>query len=184
MSQENVETVPGQTDRDLLDQLQVRMPGLSGPVLAGVRRMPRGSQLRRRLVNWSAKRGFAAMNRSDVDLVVLFYEPGAEVWMRGMTGVGIRDRYIGHQGIRELYADLDGAWSDWSYAIRAVVDCTDRVAVRADFLGRGRSSGAETTLDDVGMVVELSTRGKVARQEWFVESGGWREALEAVGLSE
>jgi ketosteroid isomerase-like protein len=178
MSREN------KTDRDLLDQVQARMPALSGLLLLGVRRMRQDSQLRRRLVNWSVKRGFAAMNRSDVDLVVLFYEPDAEVRMSGMAGVGISDRYVGHEGIRELYADLDAAFSDWSYAIRAVADLVDRLAVRADFLGYGRSSGAETTLNDVGMLLELSAGGKVARQDWFVESGGWHQALDAVGLSE
>ena len=61
-----------------------------------------GSRLRKRLVNWSVKRGFAAMNRSYVDVVVLFYEPDAEVRMRGMGGVGIRNGYLGHEGVREL----------------------------------------------------------------------------------
>jgi ketosteroid isomerase-like protein len=184
MSQERAMSPQGAPDRDMLDQLQVWMPGLLGLIAAGVFRARLGSQLRRRLVNWSVKRGFAAMNRSDVGVVVLFYEPDAEVWMRGMAGVGIRDSYLGHEGIRELYADLDAAFSDWSYAIRAVVDLDDRVAVRADFLGRGRGSGAATTLKDVGTIVNFSARRKVARQDWFVESGGWRQALEAVGLSE
>ena len=72
----------------MLDQLQLRVPGLSAGLLgAGVFRVRLGSRLRKRLVNWSVKRGFAAMNRSDVDVVVLFYEPDAEVRMRGMGGV-------------------------------------------------------------------------------------------------
>jgi hypothetical protein len=45
------------------------------------------------MVNWSLKRAFAAMNRSDVDLVVPLYEPDAVVFVRGMSGVGIRDHY-------------------------------------------------------------------------------------------
>ena len=168
----------------MLDKLQLRVPGLSGLLGAGVFRVRLGSRLRKRLVNWSVKRGFAAMNRSDVDVVVLFYEPDAEVRMRGMGGVGIRDDYLGHQGVRELYADLDEAYGEWSYTIREVVDLAEWVAIRADFVGRGRSSGAETTLNGVGTIVKPSARGKIARQDWFVESGGWRDALEAVGLSD
>ena len=29
----------------------------------------------------------------------------------------------------------------------------------------------------------LSSRGKIARQEWFVQPNGWQQVLEAVGLS-
>jgi len=83
-----------------------------------------------------------------------------------------------------VYADIDGVFGEWSFAIRGVVDRGDRLAVRADFVAHGRSSGVETTLKDVGMLVEYSPRGKIARQDWFVESGGWRRAFEAAGLSE
>lgn len=170
-------------DRDLLDRLQARVPALSGVLLAGVRRMPPNSRLRTRVVKWSVGRGFAAMNRSDVDLVVLFYEPDAVVFVRGMSGVGIRDHYLGHEGIRELYADIDDAYGDWAWSIRDVVDAGDRLAVRTDFVAHGRTSGAETTLTDAGTVVTLSPGGKAVRQEWFVENGGWREAMDAMGIA-
>jgi SnoaL-like domain len=183
MPRENVE-VGGQHDRDLLDQLQARLPGLSGILLAGLRRTHPSSNLRKRMLSWTVKRGFGAMNRSDVDLVVMSYEPDADIRMSGMGGVGIRERYVGHQGIRELYADLDEAFGDWAFRVREVIDLADRLAVRADFLGHGRGSGAETTLIDVGTLFTVSVRGMVARQDWFVESGGWCEALEAAGLEE
>jgi ketosteroid isomerase-like protein len=169
------------TDRDVLDRLQVRVPALSGALLAGLRRVPPESRLRTRLVKWSARRAFAAMNRSDVDLVVQYYEPDAVVFVRGMAGVGVRDRYVGHEGIRELYADIDDAYRDWAWTIRAVIDAGDRLALRTDFVGRGRSSGVETTLTDAATLVSYSPRGKALRQEWFVENGGWREALDAMG---
>ena len=183
MSQENVET-RRQADRDWLDRLQMRGPALSDMLLAAIRRTNPGSDIRRRMVTWAVGRGFEAMRRSDVDLVVMFYEPDAEVRMNGAGGVGISERYNGHEGIRELYADLDDAWGDWAYEVRAIIDGPDQVAVRADFLGRGRSSGAEVTLKDVGTLVGFSNRGKVARQDWFVDSGGWHQALEAAGLRE
>ena len=120
------------------------------------------------------------MNRSDVELVVSFFEPDAEVYMRGMEGVGIAARYDGHDGIRALYSDLDEAWDDWSYAIREIVDRGDRLVARADFVGRGRTSGAQITLSSVGTIIEVSPRGKVARQTWIVEPDGWSEALGAL----
>ena len=124
------------------------------------------------------------MARSDVEVVVLSYEPDAEVWMRSMSGVGMSDCYHGHEGIRALFTDLDDAFNDWWWAIRAIADGGDRFAVRADFVGYGRSSGVKTAVNDGGTALKLSDRGRVVWQEWFAEQGGWTKALEAVGLSE
>ena len=132
----------------------------------------------------SIRRGFAAMARSDLDLVLQGYEPDVEVWMRGMSGVGIGGCYLGHEGVRALYADVDDAFEEWSWTIRALVDGGDRLAIRADFLGVGRGSGVSTTLIDSGTTMKLSARGAVSRQEWFVEQNGWRKALEVAGLSD
>ena len=196
MSQENVE-VRRQPDRDRLEQLQARLPGLSGMLLAGAsayaprlgypeedgqmgraarvrgdepkRRGPGGDLLG---ISVSRKLGGAAD----------FYEPDAVIWMHGMGGVGIGEHYRGHEGIRELYADLDDAWGDWAYQVREVVDLADHVAVRADFLGHGRSSG-EDALDGVECCHSLGSRQgrstrNVGRVRWL------RKALEAAGPSE
>ena len=100
-----------------------------------------------------------------------------------MEGVGIRRRYLGDEGIRELYAELDSVFSDWSYTIRAVVDLADRVAVEPTSPA-GVEAAEETALNDVGMLAKLSARGKVVEQNWYVESGGSAQALAAVGLPE
>jgi hypothetical protein len=171
-------------DRDVLDRLLVRVPVLAGSMAGGVRRIPPGSPLRSRLVNLQIKRAFAAMARSDVEVLLLSYEPDVEVWMKSMSGVGISDCYRGHEGIRALYADLDDAFSDWRWTIRAVADGGDRIAVRADFVGFGRTSGVRTSIEDGGTAVKLSARGRAVWQEWFVEQDGWKRALEAVGLRE
>ncbi len=168
----------------MLDRLLVRLPALMGLAAGGLRHMPPGSPLRRRLIHLQVRRAFAAMARSDVELVVLSYEPDAEVWMRSMSGVGISDSYRGHERIRTLYADLDEAFADWWWTIRGVVDGGDRMALRGDFVGYGRSSGVKTTLSDGGAAVKLSARGLVLWQEWFAEQGGWKKALEAAGLKD
>ena len=56
--------------------------------------------------------------------------------------------------------------------------------MRGDFVGYGRGSGVKTELTSGGTAMELSSRGKIARQEWFVEQNGWQRTLEAAGLSE
>ena len=184
MPQEPATARPGMPDRDLLDQLLVRFPALAGAIAGGAVRLRPGSSLRRRLVNLQAQRVFAAMARSDVEVVVLSYDPDAEVWMRSMSGVGISNSYRGHDGIRALYADLDEAFDGWWWTIRSVVDGGDRIAVRTDFVGHGRGSGAQTTVGDGGTAIRLSERGQVTWQEWFAQPGGWTKALEAVGLRE
>lgn len=184
MSQELAKAPAGTPERDLLDRLVVRVPALAGLIAGAVLRVKPGSSVRSRLINLQVRRAFAAMARSDVDVVALSYDPNTEVWMRSMFGVGISDCYYGHQGIRALYTDLDEAFNEWSWTIRHVVDGGDCIAVRADFVGYGRGSGAETTVVNGGTAVRLSHRGQVIWQEWFAEQNGWTKALEAVGLSE
>jgi ketosteroid isomerase-like protein len=184
MSQEPATAQQGAPDRDLLDWLLVRMPPVASLIGAGLNRTRPGSSLRRRLINLLVQRGFAAMARSDIEVVLLLYEPEVELWMRSMARVGVRDSYRGHEGVRALYADLDDAFGDWRWTIRAVVDLGDRLAVQADFVGHGRSSGVETTLKNGGTAVRLSHQGRIVWQEWFVENDGWTKALEAAGLSE
>ena len=170
--------------RDLLDRLAIRAPGVADSMRQGVMRLEPGSPVRRRLLNSMVKRGFAAMARSDVELLLPSYAPDAEVWMRSMAGVGISDCYHGHAGIRTLYADLDDAFEDWWWTVRGIVDGGDRIAIRADFVGYGRGSGAHTTVNDGATAVRFSQGGLVTWQEWFAEQNGWKKALEAVGLSE
>jgi hypothetical protein len=76
-----------------------------------------------------------------------------------------------------LYADIDDAFADWAWAIKAVVDGGDRIAVRTDFVGYGRRSGVKTDVRDGGTVVVFSERGLVARQHWYVEQDGWKAAF-------
>ena len=170
--------------RDALDMLLVRCPRLVDWTGTALSRMRPGSALRRRLMSLSIKRGFDAMAHSDLELVLQRYDPDVEVWMRGMSGVGIGGCYRGHEGVRALYGDVDEAFEEWRWDIRSIVDGGDRLAIRADFFGVGRGSGVETTVKDAGTAFRLSARGAATWQEWFVEQNGWQEALDAAGLSE
>jgi ketosteroid isomerase-like protein len=170
--------------RDLLDWLVLRVPVLGTAITTGTVRLKLGSTLRRRLIYAAVSRGFRAMGRSDVDLNVLSYEPDAEVWMHGMDGVGVGGCFRGRAGVRALYGEIDDAFERWSWTIDRLVDGGDRIAVRGDFVGYGRGSGVKTELTSGGTAMELSSRGKIARQEWMVEQDAWQRVLEAVGLRE
>ena len=130
------------------------------------------------------KRGFRAMGRSDVDVNVLLYAPDTVVWMHGMDGVGVGGCFRGREGVRALYREIDEGFERWSWTIDRLVDGGDRVAVRGDFVGYGRGSGAKTVLTSGGTLMELSSRGKIVRQEWMVEQDSWQQVLEAGGLRE
>ena len=49
------------------------------------------------------------MARSDMDVNVLLYEPGTEVWMHGMDSVGVGGCFRGREGVRALYREIDDA---------------------------------------------------------------------------
>jgi hypothetical protein len=125
----------------------------------------------------------AASNRGDLKVMLLNYEPGAEVWFRGFVEVGVDDLYHGHE-IRAVNLEMDQAFADWSLSIREIADGGDRIAIRTDFVANGRSSGVRVDLKDAGTAIKFSARGLIVWQEWFAEQGGWSKALEAVGLSE
>jgi ketosteroid isomerase-like protein len=167
--------------RDLLDSLLLRAPAVGTAISTATVRLKPGSPLRRRLINTQLKRGFRSMARSDMDVNVLVYEPDTEVWMHGMDGVGVGGCFRGRDGLRALYGEIDEAFESWSWTIDRVVDAGDRIAVRGDFLAYGRGSGAKTELTSGGTLMELSARGKIARQEWFVEQNGWQRVLAAMG---
>ena len=173
-----------QAKRDLVDQLLLRAPAVGTAISTGTVRLKLGSPLRRRLIYAQLKRGFAAMARSDLDVNLLVYEPDTELWMHGMDGVGVGGCFRGREGVRALYGEIDDAFERWSWTIDRLVDADGRVAVRGDFVGFGRGSGVKTEVTSGGTVMGLSSRGKITRQEWFVEQNGWQRVLKAAGLSE
>lgn len=168
------------TERPLQDRLMIRAPVLARLGAAAGTRLAPGSGLRKRLIGWGFANAFAAVNRSDVEAVLVGYEPDAEVWTSGMEATGLRDCYRGHDGIREMFAELDAVFSEWGWTVHDLVDRGDRFAARIDFVTRGRSSGVETTVNDAGSAYRLSKRGLVARQDFFMESDGWRQAQDVL----
>ena len=165
--------------RGPLDHLIVRVPAVSRSISRGVRRAPPGSALRRRLIQALVKRTFEAMARSDVDAMLLSYEPDAEIEMNGMGAVGLGGRYHGHDGIRAVTADVDGVFAEWRWEVRELADYGDAVAIRADLIAHGRTSGAPITVRDGATAVRLSQRGLVEWQGWYVDENSWRDAREA-----
>ena len=59
-----------------------------------------------------------------------------------------------------------------------VIDLGDRVLVRVQFTGTGRTSGAALTHTS-GWLFQLSPRGRIAVHDFYWE---WQDALEAAGV--
>ncbi len=171
----------GEAGRSTLDRVAMRVPARIFNLL-GTRyaRLRPGSRLRARLSRLAFANAFAAVNRSDVEAVLVAYEPDAEVWTSGMEATGLRDCYRGHDGIREMFGELDDVFSSWTWEVDDVVDLGDQAAVRINFTTRGRASGLETLVKDAGSAYRFSPQGKVARQDFFMDRGGWQQALDAV----
>ena len=71
----------------------------------------------------------------------LAYEPDAEVWVSGLELVVKKDCYRGHQEYRDLFLEVDDAWSDWWWAVEVLVADERTVVAQLDLTDAGESAG-------------------------------------------
>jgi hypothetical protein len=140
-----------------------------------VARLPPGSLLRRRVLKRLLARGFEGPARDDYEFDLLLYEPYVEIHVHGQVAraLGTAECYHGHQGFLDLWRDYKQDMDDLRVEPKQIIDLGDRFAIRADLVGRGRSSGVVTT-QTLGFIYYWSGRGRVARQDIYWT---WDEAL-------
>jgi len=64
-----------------------------------------------------------------------------EIEFDSLLGIGGRT-YLGHDGIREYFADIESAWDDWTVEVERAVEGPDgRVAIVMTMHARGQGSG-------------------------------------------
>jgi len=85
----------------------------------------------------------------------------------------------GHDGVRRALGTWIGAWDDYQFDLRELIDSGDRVLAAGWQRGRGKGSGVEVS-EEIFSVWTLRAR-KVIRQRMFRDRG---QALEAAGLQE
>ena len=90
--------------------------------------------------NEQAAIGFAdAITRCDRDAALRVCHP--EIEFDSMLGIDGRT-YLGHDGIREYFADIESAWERWRVEVERVVEGPDgRVAIVMTMHARGQGSG-------------------------------------------
>ena len=126
------------------------------------------------------RRGAAAFNSRDVEALVDMMHP--EIEWRPLLPVllgGEATVYRGHEGVREIFRELDGAFVELRTDLLEVRDLGEQVLAIGRLWGRGRESGAETETDVVWLAEFKNGKG-IRCREYLHRA----EALEAAGLRE
>src|SRR6478735_4012758 len=103
----------------------------------------------------AVRRAIDAMNRLDVEALLLLVDPGVEWHMtiQALLG-GEAAVYHGHEGVREYFRDMDEAFDEVQLDYPDVRDLGERVLALGSFRVRGRGSGAEVN-SKAGVLVEM-----------------------------
>jgi ketosteroid isomerase-like protein len=89
-----------------------------------------------------------------------------------------KEIYLGARGFRQVTADMDASWEDWTQEIEEVIDAgADQVVVAVRLVGRAKRSGAPVD-SPWAMVVKLD-RGQIVSSRSFVRL---EDAFTAAGL--
>jgi ketosteroid isomerase-like protein len=122
-------------------------------------------------------RGFAeAISESDPDAALPLCDP--EIEFLSVLALG-GQAYRGHDGIRQYFADIASAWSEWRVEVHRVSSAPDgRVAIVMTMHCRGKESG--TALSERTGHIWTLRNGRLWRNEPYREP---EEALRKLGLS-
>jgi len=123
-----------------------------------------------------AHRTYAALQRGDFDEFLSYFDPQVEFRSLVLEMEGV---FRGHEGVRQWWAGLRGAFPDWNPSLVEVRDLDDRVLIHASATGKGAASGVGIQTD-LWQLVEVRN-GRVV---WYAAFRTEAEALEAAGLRE
>jgi ketosteroid isomerase-like protein len=119
------------------------------------------------------RRTFEALNTGELDPALAHVHPDIE--FRTVDWVDA-EAYVGHDGIRSLYASLNEMFEDYRLEARELIELDDHVVVPVRQTGRGRGSGVEV---DVSFCMLYTFEdGQITRIDNFRETA---EALKAAG---
>jgi ketosteroid isomerase-like protein len=120
-----------------------------------------------------------AFNRGDIDALLKEIDPEVE-WhplLQVLVG-GEATAYRGHEGARELWRDLDEAFTESQAELLEFRDLGEQVIAVGHLRGRGKASGAKTETAIVWLVD--FENAKAVRVREYLDP---KAALEAAGLS-
>jgi hypothetical protein len=165
MSQES--TTGGRT---AAERIAVRWPGLMHLTTASVLRLPRGSRLRRSLLERAAQAAYEAWSGDNYrELAQAAADPEIEVHAAQGSDVpvGLDEVYRGPDGYCQAMEDWNGAWRSWRAEIEDVVEVApNKVLLTACHIGEGLASGAK--VEQWGAVLYTFRRGKILRVDGYL----------------
>jgi ketosteroid isomerase-like protein len=118
----------------------------------------------------------AAYNRRDFDAAVEFFDPEID-WVFPPS-IGAESCH-GPEEVKRLWRGVDETFEEFGIEPQELLDAGDRVAVRARFHGRGKSSGAQVDEEAFHHVVTFRD-GRIVRIEHFTD---WAEPSKPQGFS-
>jgi ketosteroid isomerase-like protein len=126
------------------------------------------------------KRGLEAGNRGDVEALLEELDPEVE-WHSAIHALlgGEQTVFRGHDGVRELFRDLNEAFGEMHIEISEIRDLGNRLVAIGSTRTRGKASSAETATP-LAFVTEVKD-GKTISIRGYLDP---KEALAAAGLSE
>jgi ketosteroid isomerase-like protein len=117
-----------------------------------------------------------AVTSGDPEAAVAVCDP--EIEFLSVLAVSGR-AYHGHDGIRQYFADVAAAWSEWRVELHRIVPAPDgRVVIAMTMHFRGKESGA--AFSDQTAHVWTLRNGKLLRNEPFRDP---KDALRAAGAA-
>jgi ketosteroid isomerase-like protein len=154
--------------RPVEQRIGVRWPGLYHLVGTPIMRLPRGSRLRRALLERSVQAGYEAWNRDDMEAARSFADPEVEVYVAQDADlpVGLDDAYYGPDGYCQAMEEWSEAWRNWRVEVDDVVEVAqDKFLVTGRHFGEGRASGVK--LERWSAALYTIRRGKILRVDMF-----------------
>jgi hypothetical protein len=158
--------------RTAAERIAVRRPGLAHVITASVLRLPRGSRLRRTLLERAACAAYEAWNRDDYQHaaraiadaeIEVHLEQGVEL------PVGLNEVYYGRDGYCQAMGDWVASWRNWHVEIEDVIELApNKVLITARHIGEGLASGVE--IEQWGAALYTFRRGKILRVDGYLFS--------------
>lgn len=127
-----------------------------------------GSPLRRTLVERTARAGYEAWNRDDMEAARVYADPEIEVRIAqtGKLPVGLDDVYYGPDGYCRVMEEWAEAWRTWRVEVEDVIELApDKVLVAGRHTGEGLASGAK--IEQWTAIIYTFRRGKILRVDGF-----------------
>jgi ketosteroid isomerase-like protein len=170
--------------RKLDERLWAHVPVLIPIATAAILHLSPTSRIRRALVRYWVRRSYEIVNRRDFELALAGQDSDVVIrWTAGPAGTVAPDlvnrEFRGHDGFRLAWDAWLEAFDDLRVEPNEVSDLGDgRLLIGIRSVGRGTASGAQ--VEQQGFTLYTFHRGRVARQEFFVERD---RAEQAAGLA-